>query len=99
MQVIITLKYFLIKRLKTLQLFKIMAKKILITWEASHEAVLGLTMDEDIDPKEFEKDLNESDPADPNGALAKIEQMSREGNVDFQNMANVNLENFKVREI
>lgn len=99
MQVIITLKYFLIKRLKTLQPFKIMAKKILITWAASHEAVLGLTMDEDIDPKEFEKDLNESDPADPNGALAKIEQMSREGNVDFQNMANVNLENFKVREI
>ena len=35
-----------------------MAKKVLITWEASHEAVLGLTMDEDIDPREFERDLN-----------------------------------------
>ena len=76
-----------------------MAKKVLITWEASHEAVLGLTMEEDIDPKEFERDLNESDPTDPNGALAKIEHMSREGKVDFQNMANVNLQNFKVREI
>ena len=76
-----------------------MAKKVLITWEASHEAVLGLTMDEDIDPSEFERDLNESDPTDPNGALAKIEHMSREGNVDFQNMANVNLQNFKVREL
>jgi len=76
-----------------------MAKKVLITWEASHEAVLGLTMDEDIDVQGFEADLNESDPSDPNGALAKVEQMSREGNVDFQNMANVNLTNFKVREI
>ena len=76
-----------------------MAKKVLITWEASHQAVLGLTMDEDIDVQGFEADLNESDPSDPNGALAKVEQMSREGNVDFQNMANVNLTNFKVREI
>ena len=76
-----------------------MAKKVLITWEASHEAVLGLTMDEDIDPREFERDLNESDPTDPNGALAKMEHMSREGNVDCQNMANVNLQNFKVREL
>jgi hypothetical protein len=76
-----------------------MAKKVLITWEASHEAVLGLSLDEDIDIQSFEKELNESDPADPNGALAKVEHMTREGNVDFQNMANVNLQNFKVREI
>ena len=60
-----------------------MAKKILVSWRASHEAVLGLTLDEDIDIVEFEKDLNESDPADPNGALAKVEQMTREGKVDF----------------
>tara|TARA_B100000287_G_scaffold434951_1_gene501098 strand:+ start:225 stop:455 length:231 start_codon:yes stop_codon:yes gene_type:complete len=76
-----------------------MAKKILVTWRASHEAVLGLTLDEDIDIAEFEKDLNESDPADPNGALAKVEQMTREGKVDFQNMADVTLKDFKVREI
>jgi len=76
-----------------------MAKKILVSWRASHEAVLGLTLDEDIDIAEFEKDLNESDPTDPNGALAKVEQMTREGKVDFQNMADVTLKNFKVREI
>ena len=76
-----------------------MAKKILVSWRASHEAILGLTLDEDIDVAEFEKDLNESDPADPNGALAKVEHMTREGKVDFQNMADVTLEDFKVREI
>lgn len=76
-----------------------MAKKVLITWNASHEAVLGLTFEEDINTEEFEKDLNESDPTDPNGALSKVEQMTREGKVDFQNMANVSLENFKVRQI
>ena len=76
-----------------------MAKKILVSWRASHEAVLGLTLDEDVDIAEFEKDLNESDPADPNGALAKVEQMTREGKVDFQNMADVTLRDFKVREI
>jgi len=76
-----------------------MAKKILVSWRASHEAVLGLTLDEDVDIAEFEKDLNESDPADPNGALAKVEQMTREGKVDFQNMADVALKDFKVREI
>jgi len=76
-----------------------MAKKILVSWRASHEAVLGLTLDEDIDIAEFEKDLNESDPTDPNGALAKVEQMTREGKVDFQNMADVTLKDFKVREI
>jgi len=76
-----------------------MAKKILVSWRASHEAVLGLTLDEDVDAVEFEKDLNESDPADPNGALAKVEQMTREGKVDFQNMADVTLKDFKVREI
>ena len=27
----------------------LMAKKVIITWEASHEAVVGLTFDEDID--------------------------------------------------
>ena len=76
-----------------------MAKKVLVTWNASHEAVLGLTFDEDIDIEEFEKDLNESDPADPNGALSKVEEMTREGKVDFQNMANVSLKDFKVRQI
>ncbi|HIL26547.1 MAG TPA: hypothetical protein EYG21_04030 [Nitrospinaceae bacterium] len=76
-----------------------MAKKILVSWRASHEAVLGLTLDEDVDTVEFEKDLNESDPADPNGALAKVEQMTREGKVDFQNMADVTLKEFRVREI
>ena len=76
-----------------------MAKKVLVTWSASHEAVLGLTFEEDIDIEEFEKDLNESDPADPNGALSKVEEMTREGKVDFQNMASVSLKNFKVRQI
>ena len=76
-----------------------MAKKVLVTWNASHEAVLGLTFEEDIDIEEFEKDLNESDPADPNGALSKVEEMTREGKVDFQNMANVSLKDFKVRQI
>ena len=76
-----------------------MAKKVLITWSASHEAILGLTFEEDINMEEFEKDLNESDPTDPNGALSKVEAMTREGKVDFQNMANVSLKNFKVREI
>ena len=66
-----------------------MAKKVLITWSASHEAILGLTFEEDINMEEFEKDLNESDPSDPNGALSKVEEMTREGKVDFQNMANV----------
>jgi len=76
-----------------------MATKVLVTWNASHEAVLGLTFEEDINIEEFEKDLNESDPADPNGALAKVEEMTREGKVDFQNMANVSLKDFKVRQI
>jgi hypothetical protein len=76
-----------------------MATKVLVTWNASHEAVLGLTFDEDIDVEQFEKDLNESDPADPNGALSKVEEMTREGKVDFQNMANVSLKDFKVRQI
>ena len=76
-----------------------MAKKVLITWSASHEAVLGLTFEEDVNIEEFEKDLNESDPADPNGALSKVEEMTREGQVDFQNMANVSLKDFKVRQI
>jgi hypothetical protein len=76
-----------------------MAKKVLITWSASHEAILGLTFEEDINMEEFERDLNESDPSDPNGALSKVEEMTREGKVDFQNMANVSLKNFKVREI
>ena len=76
-----------------------MAKKVLITWSASHEAILGLTFEEDVDIEEFEKDLNESDPTDPNGALSKVEEMTREGKVDFQNMANVSLQNFKVRQI
>ena len=76
-----------------------MAKKILVTWKASHQAVLGLTMEEDIDVKQFEKQLNESDPADPNGPLVKIEQMTREGKVDFQNMADVSLKDFKVTSI
>ena len=76
-----------------------MAKKVLITWSASHEAILGLTFEEDLNMEEFEKDLNESDPSDPNGALSKVEEMMREGTVDFQNMANVSLKNFKVREI
>jgi len=76
-----------------------MAKKVLITWSASHEAILGLTFEEDLNMEEFEKDLNESDPSDPNGALSKVEEMTREGKVDFQNMANVSLKNFKVREI
>ena len=30
---------------------------------------------------------------------SKVEEMTREGNVDFQNMASVSLKNFKVREI
>ena len=76
-----------------------MAKKVLVTWSASHEAILGLTFEEDVNIEEFEKDLNESDPADPNGALAKVEEMTREGKVDFQNMANVSLKDFKVRQI
>jgi hypothetical protein len=76
-----------------------MAKKVLITWKASHEAVLGLTFDEDIDTEAFEQELNTSDPTDPNGALTKIEQMTREGSTDFQNMANVSLKDFKVTEI
>ena len=76
-----------------------MAKKVLVTWSASHEAVLGLTFEEDINIEEFEKDLNESDPADPNGALAKVEEMTREWKVDFQNMANLSLNDFKVRQI
>ena len=76
-----------------------MAKKVLITWSASHEAILGLTFEEDVNIEEFEKDLNESDPADPNGALSKVEEMTREGQVDFQNMANVSLKDFKVRQI
>ncbi len=76
-----------------------MAKKVLVTWNASHEAVLGLTFDEDINIEDFEKDLNESDPTDPNGALSKVEEMTREGKVDFQNMANVSLKDFKVRQI
>ena len=76
-----------------------MAKKVLITWSASHEAILGLTFEEDINMEEFEKDLNESDPTDPNGALSKVEEMTREGKVDFQNMANVSLKDFKVRQI
>ena len=78
----------------------LMAKKVIITWQASHEAVVGLTFDEDIDVSAFEKDLNENkDPRDPNGALAKIEQMTQENSIDFQNMANVQLTDFKVREI
>jgi len=78
----------------------LMAKKVIITWEASHEAVVGLTFDEDIDVSQFEKDLNENkDPRDPNGALAKIEQLTQENKIDFQNMSNVQLENFKVREL
>ena len=76
-----------------------MAKKVLVTWNASHEAILGLTFEEDINIEEFEKDLNESDPTDPNGALSKVEAMTREGQVDFQNMANVSLKDFKVRQI
>ena len=77
-----------------------MAKKVIITWHAAHEAVVGLTFDEDINIESFEKDLNEnSDPSDPNGALSKIEQMSSAGKLDFQNMTNVSLKDFKVREI
>mgnify|MGYP003636544902 CR=1 FL=1 len=77
-----------------------MAKKVIITWHASHEAVVGLTFDEDIVVKEFEKELNEQpDASDPNGALVKIEQMTRDNKLDFQNMSNVQLKDFKVREI
>tara|TARA_R100000742_G_C4273072_1_gene92512 strand:- start:1180 stop:1413 length:234 start_codon:yes stop_codon:yes gene_type:complete len=77
-----------------------MAKKVIITWEASHEAVVGITFDDDINVQDFETDLNDNtDAKDPNGALAKIEQMTRENNVDFQNMSNVELRNFKVREL
>jgi|TARA_Y100001937_G_scaffold125105_1_gene191195 hypothetical protein len=77
-----------------------MAKKVIITWEASHEAVVGLTFDEDIDVNQFENDLNQNTEAsDPNGALAKIEQMTQENKIDFQNMTNVQLTNFKVREL
>ena len=76
-----------------------MAKKILVTWKASHQAVLGLTMEEDIDIEQFEKQLNESDPADPTGPLVKIEQMTRDGKVDFQNMADVSLKDFNVTAI
>jgi hypothetical protein len=77
-----------------------MAKKVIITWQASHEAVVGITFDEDIDAAQFEKDLNDNkDPRDPNGALAKIEQMTQENKIDFQNMTNVELQNFKVREL
>ena len=52
-----------------------MAKKVIITWQASHEAVVGLTFDEDLDIQSFEKDLNdnEAEASEPNGALAKIE--------------------------
>jgi len=77
-----------------------MAKKVIITWHASHEAVVGLTFDEDIVIEEFEKELNNNpDPAEPNGALVKIEQMTRDNKVDFQNMSNVKLKDFKVREL
>ena len=77
-----------------------MAKKVIITWQAAHEAILGLTFEEDLDTEEFEKELNTNpDPSDPNGALSRIEQMPREGKVDFQNMANVVLKNFKIREL
>ena len=56
-----------------------MANKVIITWQASHEAVVGITFDEDIDAAQFEKDLNDNkDPRDPNGALAKIEQMTQD---------------------
>ena len=77
-----------------------MAKKAIITWHASHEAVVGLTFDEDIEVEEFEKELNDNpDPSEPNGALVKIEQMTRDNKVDFQNMSNVKLKDFKVREL
>ena len=35
----------------------------------------------------------------PNTANAKIEQMTQENSIDFQNMANVQLKDFKVREL
>jgi hypothetical protein len=77
-----------------------MAKKVIITWSASHEAVVGLTFDEDVDIKQFENSLNDNTEAtDPDGALAKIDQMTRDNKVDFQNMANVRLKDFKVREL
>ena len=77
-----------------------MAKKVIITWSASHEAVVGLTFDEDIDIGQFENSLNDNTEAtDPDGALAKIDQMTRDNKVDFQNMANVRLKDFKVREL
>ena len=99
---IMPLKYLYISFLKKTKnkYNTLMAKKVIITWQASHEAVVGLTFDEDIDVSAFEKDLNENkDPRDPNGALAKIEQMTQENSIDFQNMANVQLKDFKVREL
>ena len=77
-----------------------MAKKVIVTWHASHEAVVGLTFDEDIEIEQFEKELIQNpDPSEPNGALIKIEQMTRDNKVDFQNMSNVKLKDFKVREL
>ena len=62
------------------------------------EAVLGLTFGRRYRyRRSSKKSLNESDPADPNGALVQSrEEMTREGKVDFQNMANVSLKDFKV---
>jgi len=36
-----------------------MAKKVLVTWSASHEAILGLTFEEDVNIEEFEKAVDD----------------------------------------
>lgn len=80
-------------------------KKILITWDSSQSVVMCVKVEDDFDTDSFEAGLESVDhiedisEGEPPPALLKLEELTKENKMEFSNITDVGLKNFKVREM
>ena len=80
-------------------------KKILITWDSSQSVVMCVKVEDSFDVSSFEAGLESVDhiedisEGEPPPALLKLEQLTKENKMEFSNITDVGLKNFKVREM
>ena len=69
-------------------------KRLLISWKSQNGIIMGAQVEDDVDPKVIQEELNKDNPSDPTEILTKY---ITKDNLDFFNPVDIETSNFEVK--
>ena len=69
-------------------------KRLLISWKSKNGIIMGAQVEDDVDPKVIQEELNKDNPSDPTDVLTKY---ITKDNLDFFNPVDIETSDFEVK--